>query len=248
MPPAGRTGTAGGMWTSVHDLSRYVMMELANGNLADGRQLVSERNLLMRRSPQVLLGEDQTYGMGLMEDRTWGVEVVHHGGDLAGYHSDMIFLPAQGVGAVILTNGDPGSRLRRPFMRRLLEVLFDGRPEAAEDLASSAQQMKSAIAKARERLVVPADPQRAAALAAHYRNAALGDVTVARDGADTVFDVGEWKSAVASRVNDDGTVSFFTIAPTLGGFEFIVGQRDGKRALIVRDGQHEYVFTEIGST
>src|ERR1051325_1902619 len=93
---------AGGMWTSVHDLSRYVMMELANGNLADGRQLVSERNLLTRRSPQVLLGEDQTYGMGLMEDRTWGVEVVHHGVDLAGYHSDMIFLPAQGVGAVIL--------------------------------------------------------------------------------------------------------------------------------------------------
>src|SRR5205823_3242429 len=80
---------AGGMWTSVHDLSRYVMMELAGGRLSDGSRLVSEQNLVMRRSPQILLGEDQTYGMGLMEDRTWGVNVVHHGGDLAGYHSDM---------------------------------------------------------------------------------------------------------------------------------------------------------------
>jgi hypothetical protein len=28
------------------------------------------------------------------------------------------------------------------------------------------------------------------------------------------------------------------------GFEFVVGERAGKRVLIVRDGQHEYVFTE----
>ena len=61
-----------------------------------------------------------------------------------------------------------------------------------------------------------------------------------------MFDVGEWKSAVASRVNDDRSVSFITIDPTLAGFEFVVGQRDGKRALIVRDGQHEYVFAETG--
>jgi len=235
---------AGGMWTSVHDLSRYVMMELAGGRLSDGSRLVSEQNLVMRRSPQILLGEDQTYGMGLMEDRTWGVNVVHHGGDLAGYHSDMIFLPVHGVGAVILTNSDPGVRLRRPFMRRLLEVLFDGKPEAAEDLAASARQMKTAIAKERERLIVPADPSQAAKLAARYRNAALGDVVVRHERGGTVFDVGEWKSAVASRVNDDHTISFITTDPSLLGFEFVVADRDGKRALIVRDGQHEYVFAE----
>ena len=236
---------AGGMWTSVHDLSRYIMMELAGGKLADGSRLVSEQNLTMRRAPQIPLGEDQTYGMGLMEDHTWGVKVIHHGGDLAGYHSDMMFLPEYGVGAVILTNADPGSRLRGPFMRRLLEVLFDGRAEAVEDLASSAQLMKMAIAKERERLQVPADATTVAALAPRYRNAALGDVTVHRVGQATVFDVGEWKSAVASRVNDDRTVSFITIDPTLAGFEFVVGDRDGHRALIVRDGQHEYVFTAI---
>jgi CubicO group peptidase (beta-lactamase class C family) len=32
----------------------------------------------------------------------YGIPVVHHGGDLAGYHSDMIWLPDHGVGAVIL--------------------------------------------------------------------------------------------------------------------------------------------------
>ena len=238
---------AGGMWTSVHDLSRYVMMELAGGRLPDDSRFVSEQNLVMRRAPQILLGEDQTYGMGLMADRTWGVSLIHHGGDVWGYHSDMIFLPEYGVGGVILTNSDPGVRLRRPFMRRLLEVLFDGRPEAAEDLASSVQQMKATIAKERERLRVPADAALVAKLAPRYRNATLGEVTVRREGAATVFDVGEWRSAVASRVNDDRTVSFLTIDPMLGGFEFVVGDRDGRRVLIVRDGQHEYVFSEAGA-
>ena len=132
-------------------------------------------------------------------------------------------------------------------MRRLLEVLFDGRPEAVEDLASSARQMKAAIAKERERLNVPAEPAQATKLAARYRNAALGEVAIHQEAGATVLDVGEWKSAVASRANDDGSISFITIDPTLGGFEFVVAQRDGKRALIVRDGQHEYVFVETAA-
>ena len=65
-----------------------------------------------------------------------------------------------------------------------------------------------------------------------------------KDGKATVFDVGEWKSAVASRKNDDGTISFITIDPTLDGFEFVVADKDGKRRLITRDAQHEYVFEE----
>jgi hypothetical protein len=59
-----------------------------------------------------------------------------------------------------------------------------------------------------------------------------------------VFDFGEWKSTVASRKNDDGTMSFITIDPAVYGFEFVVGERGGKRVLIIRDGQHEYVFNE----
>jgi hypothetical protein len=31
----------------------------------------------MRRKPQISTGEDSSYGMGLMEDKTWGVTVVH---------------------------------------------------------------------------------------------------------------------------------------------------------------------------
>ena len=66
-----------------------------------------------------------------------------------------------------------------------------------------------------------------------------------RQKAATVFEFGEWKSAVASRKNDDGTISFITIDPSVVGFEFVVGERNGKKVLIIRDGQHEYVFNEL---
>ena len=235
---------AGGAWTSAHDLSQYVLLELRKGKLADGTQLVSAESLAARTAPQIMLGEDASYGMALMVDRRLSIPFVHHGGDMPGYHSDMVWLPGQGVGGVILTNGDNGWRLRGPFIRKLLEVVFDGRPEAEEDLASSAKAMKEEIAKERERLQIPADAGEASRLAPRYRSSALGEVAVLRAGGKVVFDVGEWKSEVASRKNDDGSISFVTIDPALAGFEFVVAGRAGKRALVVRDGQHEYFFDE----
>jgi len=62
-----------------------------------------------------------------------------------------------------------------------------------------------------------------------------------------VFDFGNWRTTVASRKNDDGTVSFISIDPTIDGFNFVVGEREGKRALIIRDAQHEHAFVEQAS-
>jgi hypothetical protein len=163
---------------------------------------------------------------------------------MIGFKSDMFWLPEHGVGGVILTNDDNGSMLTRPFLRKTLEVLFDGNPEAEEDIVSSAKSHRAEVAKVRERLVVPAAADAVANLAKHYANAALGDIVVLEQGGRRIFDFGEWKSEVASRKNDDGTTTMYTIAPGMDGLEFVIAERDGKRALIVRDNQHEYVFVE----
>jgi CubicO group peptidase (beta-lactamase class C family) len=236
---------AGGVWTSAGDLIRYVQLELALGKLPNGKQLVSAENLLARRAPQISLGEDATYGMGMVVDRTYGVPVVSHGGSMAGFRSNFYLLPDSGIGAVLLTNSDNGGMLLGPFKRRLLEVVFDGKLEAAGDVASQAVRHKAALAKARERLVVPAAPTLVAGLAKRYSSKELGEIAVQNQDGVTTFDFGEWKSTVASRKNDDGTISFITIDPTDDGFEFVMGQRAGKRVLIIRDGQHEYIFTEV---
>ena len=236
---------AGGVWTSAHDLTRYVQLELAHGKLPNGEQLVSEENLLMRRKPQISTGEDSTYGMGLMTNTRWGIPVVHHGGSLFGYKSDLMFLPDAGIGAVILTNSDTGGMLLGPFMRRLVEVVYDGKPEAVGDIDSSVSTYHAFVARERARLVIPASTDEVSKLATHYTSTALGDLQIEHQGVNTVFNLGEWKSTVASRRNEDGTISFITVEPTRGGFEFVRGERDGKRILIVRDGQHEYVFDAV---
>jgi CubicO group peptidase (beta-lactamase class C family) len=230
---------AGAAWSSARDLLRYVQMELSNGKLPDGRELVSEKNLLARRAKQVAVGETGWYGMGLSVDTKWNVTTIRHGGSMIGFKSDMYMLPEHGVGAVILTNADTGSFLAGAFRRRLLEVLFDGRPEATESLLSNVKNWKANVAKYRERLVVPADPAAAAKLASRYHSDALGDIAVKTANGSTTFDFGEWKSMVASRKNDDGTMSFVTISPGNGGFEFVVTGN----TLVLRDSQHEYVFT-----
>ena len=235
---------AGAVWTSSHDLIRYVQDELALGKLPDGKQLVSPENLLMRRTPQVLLGEDSSYGMGLIVERKYGIPVVSHGGSMSGFKSNFYFLPDYGIGAVMLTNSDTGGMLTGPFERRLLEVVFDGKPEAVGDVAARAANYKAGLAKERERLVVPPAPALAAALAKRYSSKELGQLDVLTEGRVTTFDLGEWKSRVASRKNDDGTISFITIDPGTDGFEFVVGEREGRRVLVIRDGQHEYVFKE----
>ena len=235
---------AGGVWTSASDLIRYVQLELTRGKLPNGQQLVSAENLLARRAPQIALGEDATYGMGLVVERTYGVPVVSHGGSMAGFRSNLYFLPDSGIGAVVLTNSDNGGMLLGPFGRRLLEVVFDGKLEAGGDVSSNAASHKAALAKARERLVVPAEPTLVAGLAKRYSSKQLGEIVVRTQAGVTTFDFGEWRSTVASRKNDDGTISFITIDPTNDGFEFVMGERAGKRVLIIRDGQHEYIFTE----
>jgi len=235
---------AGGVWTSAHDLTHYAQLELSRGKLPNGEQLVSEENLLMRRKPQVPIGEDQYYGMGLETDNRWGVLVVHHGGSLFGYKSDWLIIPDAGIGAVLLTNADNGGMMLGPFLRRVLEVVFDGKPEAEGDVDAAAANYRAVEAKERERLTVPANADEVSKLADHYTSPALGDLKVERDGGNTVFQFTGWKSNIASRKNEDGTISFITIDPTRRGFEFVEAERNGKRALIIRDGQHEYVFSE----
>src|SRR5262249_13306520 len=234
---------AGAAWSNVRDMVKYVSMELAEGKLANGKSYISRGPLLERRAAQVYIGRDVSYGMGLIVDTTYGVPVVHHGGDLIGYHSDMIWLPQHNVGAVILTNGDPGWLLRNHFRRKLLEVLFDGHPEADALLNADSKRFFSALAADRKLLAIPTDTNERAKLARHYANASLGEIAVSASASSTTSDFGEWKSDVASRKNPDGTISFITLVPGMIGSEFVVGSGP-KRTLIIRDAQHEYIFEE----
>ncbi len=236
---------AGGAWSSAADVALYAELELSKGLLPDGKRLVSEANLLERRKRGVPTGENAWYGMGLFTEIVNGVPVVTHGGTLQGYHSDWWILPDSGIGAVLLTNADSGPAMFGPFLRRLLEIAYDGKPEAAQAVSAAAAQIKAAETARRARLTVPGDPAALAGLAAAYRDRELGNVLTIEDrnGAKWVT-AGAIEGPLATRKNADGTISLVSIGPGAIQLDAVIGVQNGARTLTVRDSQHEYVYTE----
>jgi len=233
---------AGAVWTSPNDFSRFVLMELNKGRTPEGRPLIGEANWAERYKPQVMVGEDISYGMGLIVDTQYGITVASHGGDMLGFHSNMIWLPEYGIGVTILTNSDAGVLLRGPLQRKLLEVVFDGRPEADDRLKVSIANHQAELAKFRERLTLPVPAGAAKALAARYASPELGHVKVSRQAGKLRFQFDHWNSEVALRQNEDGTQSYMTIDPGVAGIEFVRDDKAAQPTLVLRDSQHEYRF------
>ena len=236
---------AGAGWSTVNDVLKYVQMELDLGTLPDGSRYIGEPALLQRREPQIATGVDLDYAMALEVDRADGVEVIDHGGAMGGFRSNMMWWPEQKVGAVILTNADEGGYLLGPFKRYLAELMFDGEPQAQAAALAAAKANREAFDAQRKLLQWPADADAVAGLAARYRHPALGELQVRHEDGRTVFDVGGFSSAVATLPQPDGSLAFVTIDPVAAGFPFVRADEDGERRLVVRDGQHEYVFAEV---
>jgi CubicO group peptidase (beta-lactamase class C family) len=237
---------AGGAWSSARDYARYVRLELARGRLPDGSTLVSEKNLLARRVPQVRVGENSWYGMGLRIEDVKGVRVVSHGGAMFGYKSNFFFVSAAGVGGVVLTNADSGGRVARAVMQRTLEILYDGRPEAEEDLLAATRETRAFLLGEQRDWTLPPEPAEVKRLAGSYRNAALGDIVVRRSRDEVVFRFGAWRSRMASKRNPDGTTSFVTVDPGVRSFEFTAVPSAGVyRRLRLRDSQHTYDYEAL---
>ncbi len=224
---------------------RATCSRLSKGLTPEGKRLVSEANIVERRKRGVPVGENSWYGMGLFERVAWGVPVVTHGGTLVGYHSSFYALPEAGIGAVILTNADPGAAMLAPFLRRLLEVVYDGKSEAARDVAAAAARTKVQAKARRERLTVPGEPAVLKALAGKYRHPEIGTVTISERGGTKWLKAGFVEGPVATRKNPDGSISLVSAGPGLVGVEALVGMQNGARTLTVRDVQNEYVYTEV---
>jgi len=235
---------AGAAFSTTADMIRYVQLELGKGVL-DGKRVVSEANLVERRKKGVQVGPDSWYGMGLFQRDASGVQVVTHGGTLLGYHSNWYALPESGVGLVILTNADPGAQMFGPVLRRLLEILYDGQPEAARDIAAAAARTKTQARAKRDRLTYPGDPAVLGNLAGHYSDPSVGQITITEKNGQKWIKAGFVEGPLATRKNADGTISVISAGPGNIGVDALVGTRDGKRTLTINDGQQtQYVYSE----
>jgi CubicO group peptidase (beta-lactamase class C family) len=240
---------AGGVWSSLRDMERYVMTEIAGGVAPDGKRVVTEKNLHARR---ILRTGDATtggYGLGLGLGRFHGLMMISHDGGAFGFGTSMFILPDQHIGIVVLTNvrnGAPSEYL--PFnavvKRRVIEALFEGaRPLAATQLEYFAKGMAKTAAKAVRQVELVPDRDRVKRLAGTYTNPRLGTLTLMPTAGGAILDAGEWSGAVGQRVASDATLALVFLDPPFAGSEFKVGGDEASPTLTVTDGQTTYVFS-----
>jgi hypothetical protein len=175
-----------------------------------------------------------------------GIRVISHGGSMFGYKSNFFFVPGLGVGGVILTNADSGRSVANAVMRRTLEVIYDGKPEAEENLLAAVRERREYLTGEQKDWRIPPDPSEVKRLATLYRNAALGDIVVRPGKDEVVFQFGGWKSRMATKANPDGTTSFVSIDPGVRGFEFNApAAKAAYTRLMLRDPQHSYEYEAV---
>lgn len=231
---------SGGLLSNVGDMSKYLLAELAKGKSVTGAQVVSETNVVKRRLPQVKIGDDVSYGLGLASGKLKGLPFVEHGGATFGQRSTFFYLPEHGIGITVLANG-PGP-LGSLVKQRLLELLFGAKPDAEQTLAYHLAEEAKGITRFAETLA-PNEPLTVVrGLVGRYRHPRLGELVVTEKDGELTFDAGEWKSKAAWQKRNDGKKGVVLLDPPLGGLPLEIREEGGKSAVHLAFQQHEYTF------
>jgi len=232
---------AGGVWTNLVDLDRYVATELEGGIAPNGRRVVSKANLNERHRLHVGSSAGG-YGLGISVGSYRGLQLLDHSGGTFGFGSTMFLFPEHRIAILVLTNirnGDDFDGL--PFngvvVLRVIETLFEGaRNESQTRLDYLAERQRRAATENTANLDRKPDAAWRKKLAGRYYNADLHWVTLTEDA---IFDAGEWKSAFARRREPDGTVKLVLTDAGVAGWDFTVGEGPTLTAV---DAQLSYVF------
>src|SRR5947209_16699978 len=84
-------------------MAKWISMQLANGKF-QGKQIISENNLKMTRTPQTVIDASTFYALGWIISQQTPYTIIWHNGDIEGAHSIMAFVPEANLGIVILSN------------------------------------------------------------------------------------------------------------------------------------------------
>jgi CubicO group peptidase (beta-lactamase class C family) len=187
---------AGGVSSSVRDMSRFVRLHLGQGTV-DGVKVVDAAQLARTHRPEVRSSEPRVwdgragfYGLGWNVGQnehgqtTWS----HSGGFALGAATVVSLMPTEQLGIVVLTNGMPIG-----FPEAMTDVFFDfvgaGKP-LRDWVALRAQQLAPVVdgpPKEHDYATRPANaaaPRAADAYVGTYGNDFYGSLTVAANGND----------------------------------------------------------------
>lgn len=145
---------AGGIFSTAHDLARFVIAQLEDGRI-DGRQALPAAAVREMQTPQIELERDffeferYAYGLGLYLARWEGEDLIHHFGGFPGFRSHLSFMPAHDLGVVVLQNeGVDGNRFADVVATYVYDRLL-GRADADARGIRRVKELRDAIEERR---------------------------------------------------------------------------------------------------
>jgi CubicO group peptidase (beta-lactamase class C family) len=130
---------AGGVYTSVRDMAKYLRFHINKG-IVDGRRILRADLVEEMHTIQYAWRDQRSgYALGLLRDPVADSYGLYHGGGGYGFQSEMVMYPEKELGVVLLTNlsGNDvdGSRVRS-FVQQSLYERHGTTPVADPDTAS----------------------------------------------------------------------------------------------------------------
>lgn len=218
---------AGGMISSAEDLATWLIVNM-NGGKYKGKQVISADALEEILSPQINQDREfykfkrYAYGLGWNIGTYNGEKFVHCFGDFPGFRPHVSFMPAHGLGVVVLANESTesftlpdliaadiyDSLLRKKSLRVSGNARID---EYIADLQKSrAEQAKKAAAKSHgNQPAAAASPSsELKTYTGTYENAELGQIIISTEGDSLVAHFGDLVSSLTPIKGDAFAASF----------------------------------------
>lgn len=192
-------GPAGSMVSSVHDLSKWLIMQLDSGRY-EGRKILPWNVIQKTRDINIALSSRKNanssshftgYGLGLFMTDYLGKQIFWHTGGAFGFVSNTCLVPEEKLGIVILTNNDNQSFfeiLRHQILDAYLGAPFVDKHTIAFKNFRNDEDRKVANIKAYETRVQQATqpPLSIIAYTGKYIHPLYGTITIASENRDLI--------------------------------------------------------------
>ena len=197
---------AGGHFSTVRDLSRWVQVQLNDGQL-DGKQIFPATVVAETHRQQAEVDRDfyrfhrYGYGLGWYLSTFADQQLIHHFGSFPGYRAHISFMPEQNIGVIALINDFSPSSIFIPDLiagyiyeslldRDSLETRYQA---ATEELRQRGNQMLARLA-GQQFADVPSSEK--PFFAGHYRSEAMGDMVVTHHDQQLTVELGQLRSTM----------------------------------------------------
>jgi CubicO group peptidase (beta-lactamase class C family) len=245
--PLALMGSAGGHWSTLNDMAKYMITQLSDGIAPDGTRVVSAENLLETRKPQIAINANTSYGLGWMVSSYKGQPVVTHAGNTFGFTSEFTFLPEADLGIIVLTNGRATNLFSSSVTARLLELVFAQEPEMAANNDFMLERIAQQTAELEEQLGDTIDAAAVAPYLGTFRNDLLGELQVALVDGTLMLDAGEFRTELRPYADEaSGSAGYLQMDAPLQGILYRFEQdADGNPAIILGGAAIEYTFEKV---